>query len=115
MDFLGEKKPLREHPQANKALKFQKVDSLGEKKPLREHPQANKASKNLEMASLGKKAPAGGHQADKAYIYHHTIICLCPENRSVYVQKIKAFVSCLHMMEFVIYKEKLKNCVFTKN
>ena len=43
-------------------------------------------------------------------------ICLCPENKSVYVQKIKAyvqkikaFVSSLHMMEFVIYKEILKS------
>ena len=43
-------------------------------------------------------------------------ICLFPENKSVYVQKIKAdvqkikaFVSSLHMMEFVIYKEILKN------
>ena len=49
-------------------------------------------------------------------------ICLFPENKSVYVQKIKAyvqkikaFVSCLCMMEFGIYKEKMKNNVFTKN
>ena len=91
VDFLGEKKPLREHPQANKALKFQKVDSLGEKKPLRAVTRQTKL------------------------IYNNTIICLCPENMSVYVQKIKAFVSCLDMMEFVIYKEKLENCVFTKN
>ena len=49
-------------------------------------------------------------------------VWLFPENKSVYVQKIKAyvqkikaFVSCLHMMEFGIYKEKMKNSVFTKN
>ena len=43
-------------------------------------------------------------------------ICLFPENKNVYVQKIKAyvqkikaFVSSLHMMEFVIYKEILKS------
>ena len=65
--------------------------------------------------SGGKKAPAGGHQADKAYIYHNTIRCLCPENKGVYIQKIRAFVSSLHMMEFVIYREKMKNCVFTKS
>ena len=48
-------------------------------------------------------------------------ICIFPENKSVYVQKIKAyvqkieaFVFCLHKMGFVIYKEKMKNCVFTK-
>ena len=48
-------------------------------------------------------------------------ICIFPENKSVYVQKIKAyvqkieaFVSCLHMMEFVIYKEKMKNSVCSK-
>ena len=42
--------------------------------------------------------------------------CLCPENKSVYVQKIKAyvqkikgFVSSLHKMEYVIYKEILKS------
>ena len=90
MDFLGEKKPLREHPQANKALKFQKVDSLGEKKPLRAVTRQTKLIYTIS-----------------------TTIRLCPEDKSVYVQKIKAFVSCLHMMEFVIYKEKMKNCVFT--
>ena len=49
-------------------------------------------------------------------------ICIFPENKSVYVQKIKAyvqkieaFVLCLHKMEFVIYKGKMKNSVFTKN
>ena len=43
-------------------------------------------------------------------------IWLFPENKSVYVQKIKAdaqkikaFVSSLHKMEFVIYKEILKS------
>ena len=43
-------------------------------------------------------------------------ICLFPENKNVYVQKIKAyvpkikaFVSSLHMMEYVIYKEILKS------
>ena len=43
-------------------------------------------------------------------------ICLFPENKRVYVQKIQAyvqkiqaFVSSLHKMEFVIYKEILKN------
>ena len=41
-------------------------------------------------------------------------ICLFPENKNVYVQKIKAyvqktkaFVFCLHKMKFVIYKEIL--------
>ena len=34
--------------------------------------------------------------------------CLCPENKGLHVQKIKAFVFCLHKMEFVIYKEKYK-------
>ena len=49
-------------------------------------------------------------------------ICIFPENKSVYVQKMKAyvqkikgFVSCLRMMEFCIYKENMKNNVFTKN
>ena len=43
-------------------------------------------------------------------------ICLFPENKSVdvqkieaYVQKIKAFVSSFHKMESVIYKEILKS------
>ena len=43
-------------------------------------------------------------------------------NRNVYVQKIKGYVQkiealvvCLHMMEFPIYKYKIKNCAFTKN
>ena len=32
-----------------------------------------------------------------------------------YVQKLKAFVLCLHMMEHFHYTEKIENCVFTKN
>ena len=46
----------------------------------------------------------------------YLILVVFTENKSVYVQKIKAdvqkikaFVSCLHMMEFVIYKEILKS------
>ena len=71
----------------------------------------------LGLARLGELVGSRRrHRRRRRHLVPIVPICLFPENKNVYVQKIKAyvqkikaFVSSLHKMEFVIYKEILKS------
>ena len=70
----------------------------------------------LGLARLGELLGNRRRRRRRRHLVPIVPICLFPETKGVYVQKIKAyvqkikaFVSSLHKMEFVIYKEILKS------